>query len=391
MSDSTLLASQPLRVLQVLPGGRSYGGVEAMLLNYYRHIDRSLVQFDFLVHYSEEGVCDEEIRSLGGNIYYLNARKNWNIAAYIKELNKLFINHPEYKIIHGHMPGFAPIYFKVAERCGVPVRIAHSHVTGTEPTVKGFVLDKAIKQIKYVSNVHLACSRAAGSYMYGNDYAVLPNAIETQRFAYNPDARERLRKQIGIEGRLVVGNIGRLSPQKNQRFLIEAFAEIKRRCQDAVLLIAGTGELERDLHDCAADLGVEDSVYLLGQRTDVDELYSAFDVFVLPSLFEGFPVVLVEAQSNGCPCAASSEITDESAISNLVSFYPLNDGPEKWASYILEKVGKRDITQIESVVQQGFDITRAAGKLAKVYMHLASLSEMGQEPCSEDCNSILCG
>ncbi|WP_455138290.1 glycosyltransferase family 1 protein [Thermophilibacter sp.] len=390
MKGSVLSASKPQRILQVLPGGRSYGGVEAMLLNYYRHIDRSQVQFDFLVHYSEEGACDEEIRRLGGKIYYLNARKNWNIAAYINELRELFINHPEYKIIHGHMPGFAPIYFKVAERCGVPVRIAHSHVTGTEPTVKGFVLDKVIKQIKHVSNVHLACSRAAGSYMFGNDYALLPNAIETQRFAYNSDARARLRKQIGIEDRLVVGNIGRLSPQKNQRFLIEVFAEIKKKCQKAALLIAGAGELEHDLQNYAITLGMKDSVYFLGQRADVDELYSVFDVFVLPSLFEGFPVVLVEAQANGCPCVASSTITNESSISNLVSFMSLNDAPEKWASFILEKARRRDKAQITSVVQRGFDISRTAGKLAALYRHLISLSEMGREPSSEDCNSILC-
>ena len=160
--------NEPIRILQILPGGHICGGIEQFVMNYYRNIDRSKVQFDFLVHYDEKGYFDDEIKKMGGKIYYINSRKDKNIFKYILFLNKFFKEHKEYKIVHGHMPGFAPIYFFVAKLHGVKIRIAHSHVTATEKTLKGRVLKIISKLIKYFSNIYFACSSEAGEFMFKN-------------------------------------------------------------------------------------------------------------------------------------------------------------------------------------------------------------------------------
>ena len=213
---------QPIRILQVLRGGPICGGIENFVMNYYRHIDRERVQFDFLVHSQEKGYYDDEIKALGGRIYYLSLLDDKNVLKYIVDLFRFFRAHREYRIVHGQVRGFAPVYFTVAALCGVPGRISHSHASGVEPTMMGRVLDLMVRSIKFPSNVHWACSKQAGEYMYGGKAAfeVIPNAISTQRFCPDEARRRAVREELGISGRFVVGNIGRFCLQKNQKFLL---------------------------------------------------------------------------------------------------------------------------------------------------------------------------
>ncbi|MEY8420061.1 glycosyltransferase family 1 protein [Oscillospiraceae bacterium 44-5] len=358
---------QPIRILQVLRGGPICGGIENFVMNYYRHIDRERVQFDFLVHSKEKGYYDDEIKALGGRIYYLSLLDDKNVLKYIVDLFRFFRAHREYRIVHGQVRGFAPVYFTVAALCGVPGRISHSHASGVEPTMMGRVLDLMVRSIKFPSNVHWACSKQAGEYMYGGKAAfeVIPNAISTQRFCPDEVRRRAVREELGISGRFVVGNIGRFCLQKNQKFLLRIFKEVLQLRTEAVLLLIGEGKLEAELREEARRLDLEQFVLFVGTKSAIEDYYRAMDVFVLPSVFEGFPMVLVEAQACGVPCAASTEVTTEINLSGDVLFLPLRSSPRVWAEAVVEAEMGRDAVML--LRQHGYDIQQAAAALTAAY------------------------
>lgn len=362
---------KPIRILHILRGGRLCDGTVNFVLNYYRHIDRNRVQFDFLFNSLEKGYYDDEIQSLGGKTFYFGGREDMRLLRYIRELSCFFQAHPEYKIIHGHMPGFAPIYFAVAKKCGIPVRISHSHFTRTEPTIKGWFLDKMVRLIKYPSNVHWACSSAAGKYMYGTgqSFTIIPNAISAKRFFPNRAVRSELREQLGLSNKFVVGNVGRLCPQKNQKFLLQVFAKVKELRSDAVLFLIGEGELEQELRTEAEKLGLKGCVLLIGAKMEIENYYQAMDVFVLPSTSEGLGIVLLEAQACGIASVASTEVPEEADMTGKVAFLPLRGSIESWAEEIIAAPA-RQAGAAAALQKNGYDIECAAERLAERYERL---------------------
>lgn len=364
--------NEPLHVLHAVPDMNS-GGIENYIMNMYRGMDRSSIQFDFLVHHSQRAFFDDEIESLGGSIFRLPVLDDKNALHYMHALSQLFSEH-QWPIVHGHIASMAFFYLGAAERAGIPVRIAHSHGTSFLHTPKGYAKRMLFKGAKRHANVRLACSTEAGRYLFGDSpFYLAKNAIDSVRFSFNADARRRIRSGLGIgEETLVVGHVGRYNLQKNHSFLVNVFDEVGRLNEDSRLLLVGTGELEGDVRRQVFGLGIEDRVMFQNVTDEPEAFYSAMDVFVLPSLFEGLPLVGIEAQCNGLPCAFSSEITHEVAISDLAFFIDLRAGARSWAERIVDlgRNARRD-GYASAVADHGFDIARNNALMTQFYHAVA--------------------
>ena len=364
---------EPIRVLQenVI---MDPAGIESLLMNLYRHIDRSVIQFDFLLHRSEPGFFDEEIRNLGGKIFITERFNPLHHRKYLNSMADVLQQHPEYKIIHAHSElNYWPL--KVAKRCGVPVRIAHSHNARSTVNLKFFFLSYQKTVIKSAATDWFMCSSLAGEWSYGKKAVrdgkcvFLKNGIETQQYAYNEKIREQKRKELGLGDSFVVGHIGRFMQQKNHTFLIDIFAELKKMNPKARLLLVSEGRLLDEIKKKVSRLGLQDSVMFLGFRNDTNELMQAMDIFALPSLWEGLPFTLIEAQTAGLPCVISDVISDESIVTDLVRKEPLKESAEYWAKSIIdtyENYQRHDVSHL--VREAGFDIETSAKWLQEFYL-----------------------
>ena len=285
-----------IRILQCV-NDMHRAGLETMLMNYYRNIDREKIQFDFLTHRPQRSDYDDEIESLGGKIYYAPRLYPQNYPKYFKWMKQFFSEHPEYKIIHSHIDAMSYLPLKAAKKANIPVRIAHSHNTAIDRDFKYLLKTYFRFKLPKVANYYCACGKEAGEFLFpGKEYMYVPNAIEIDRFLFNENVRMKKRRELGIKDEIVIGHIGRMSYQKNHKYLIDVFAEILKKKNDSILLLIGVGEKLDDIKKYVEKLGLSEQVRFLGNRADVDELYQAMDVFVMPSLFEGLPVVGVEAQ-----------------------------------------------------------------------------------------------
>ena len=356
-----------IRVLHVFHD-MGNGGTEHFVMNYYRRIDRSLVQFDFLTSVEEPGFWDEEIRSLGGKIFHAypfgeNPIKNYHdIARIVRE------NH--YRIVHRHT-GSAFGYFdlRAARRGGADQLILHAHNTDAGKPI----VHQAAKLLLKIPCHHYSCSREAGRFLFGENecFSIIPNAIDTRRFSFQSVVRDRIRREIGIDNKLVIGHIGRFQRQKNHGRLVAIFAEIHKQRPDSILVCVGAGEKMEETKEITHRMGLDQSVLFLGQREDVPALLSAFDAFLLPSLYEGFPVVLVEAQSNGLKCFVSQEANPVSVnITGNVTFIPLPASDETWADTLLQSDLSRDPMALNRVKDAGYDIADATGALTQKYLDM---------------------
>lgn len=367
--------SEPIRVLHVLQRMEA-GGTQALLMNIYRNIDRKKVQFDFLVEYSTKQFYDDEIKELGGKIYYTTVREDYNIIKFNKDVKKVLIEN-NYKIIHVHTYSIGYFVLKIAEKCGVPVRIAHSHNNETVRDKK-YILKKILQKIYPIYATDLfACSEEAGKYLFGNkEFKVLNNAIDTSKFQYNEETRIKTREELGINNNFVVGHVGRLHEQKNQMFLIEIFNELLKVKPNAELLIIGNGPLESQLKEKCQELKIDDKIMFLGNRSDVADLYQAMDVFVLPSLFEGLGIVAVESQAAGTPILCSDKLPKEVEITELLKKKSLEDNAEEWAkeSIRLALVGKKRGNMKNEIINAGFDILSVANDLQQYYLEKYNMS-----------------
>ena len=363
--------TEPIRVAQVV-GKMVGGGVEAVVMNYYRHIDRSKVQFDFLVDADSTLVPREEIESLGGRVFEIPPYQH--VFEYQRELQRLF-KREGWKIVHSHINALSVFPLRAAKKAGVPVRIAHSHSTSG----RGEYAKNALKSVlKTQSNRYpthrFACSKFAGEWLFGNaaHFEVVYNAIDLDRFRFNVEARAEARADLGLVGnQFAIGHVGRFTAQKNHPFLIDVFTEVAKRRDDAVLLLVGTGEAGASVKALVDERGLTDRVKFLGQRSDVNRLYQAFDAFVLPSLYEGLCLVGVEAQVSGLPCLLSDAITREVDVTGECKFLSI-DSPVVWADEICSLSKKsdegRDSTCPGSFVH--YDIGQQADWLLRRYLQL---------------------
>ena len=357
-----------MRVLQVVTH-MERGGLETMLMNYYRHMDREKVQFDFLVHRGDRAAFDDEIESLGGRIYRLPRLVPWS-RSYLNALDGFFKDHPEYRIVHVHQDCLSAVILKAAAQNGVPVRIAHSHSASQDKNLKYPIKIWYKSSIPKYATQLFACGKEAGDWMFGGaPYLVLNNAIDTHAYVYSEETRRTVRNQLSLKDELVVGHVGRFNEPKNHPFLLEVFATLLSREPTAMLLLAGGGENMAKIQDKAQKLGIAERVRFLGVRSDVAELMQAMDVFVFPSLYEGLPVALVEAQASGLPCVISDKISRESIVTDgLVDVVPLADSVDAWAGTILEKRKLERTDRSAEIAAHGFDIKTEAVKLQEFYL-----------------------
>lgn len=359
----------PIRVLQVVTH-MERGGLESTLMNYYRHIDRERVQFDFLVHRQERAAFDDEIESLGGKLYRLPRLVPWS-EGYLAALNHFFDEHPEYKIVHVHQDCLSSVILRAAAQHNIPVRIAHSHSANQDKNLKYPIKLWYKRSIpKYTTNL-FACGKDAGDWMFGGAlFQIINNAIDVEAYAYNPTKRQEMRRQLGLENELTIGHVGRFNQPKNHPFLLDIFAALLKKESNAVLLLVGGGEGMSQIREKAQKLGIAEHVHFLGVRSDVADLMQAMDVFVFPSLYEGLPVTMVEAQAAGLPCIISDKIPPECILTEgLVDVMPLSASPEIWAEKILAKRAIPRIDRRAEIAAHDFDITTEAVKLQEFYIN----------------------
>lgn len=365
--------TQPIRVLNLFTI-MDRGGAETMVMNYYRHIDRRKVQFDFLVHRDRRGAYDDEIEALGGRIYRLCPIYPQNFARYKRELRAFFQAHPEYRIIHSHMSELGYFAFCEAERQGVPVRICHAHNAPHGFDLK-MIMRTYFKKRMMPHLTHLfMCGMESGRWLFGpqseDRFIMLNNAIDAAAYTYAPAKRTEVRRALGLADELTIGHVGRFNPQKNHPFLLEIFSALLKKEPTAVLLLVGGGEDMPKIQEKARALEITEHVRFLGVRSDVAELMQAMDVFVFPSLYEGLPVTMVEAQAAGLPCLISDKVPPECILTEgLVDVLPLSASPETWAEKILEKRELPRTDRRAEIAAHGFDITTEAVKLQEFYLN----------------------
>lgn len=366
---------EPVRVAQIM-GKWVGGGVESVVMNYYRYIDRTKIQFDFICDDDSTNIPYEEIEKLGGKVILIPPYQK--VFKYHNKLKKI-LKEGHYKIVHSHINTLSVFSLFAAKCAGVPVRIAHSHSTTNKKEKKKNLLKQLLRPFsKLFATDYMCCSELAGRWLFGDkeydkgNVYLLNNAIDLDKFKYNETLRKKKRKELGIkDDTLVIGHIGRFVAQKNHDYLIDIFNEIHKKNNNSVLLLAGQGPLMEEIKNKAKELNLDDSVKLLGQRNDANELYQAFDVFLLPSLYEGLPVVGVEAQAAGLLCYLSDDMTKETKVLDITKFMSLNNTPEEWADNILDDVKKyKRIDVSKEMTAKNFNIKEEVKRLEKYYLNL---------------------
>lgn len=368
-----------IRVLQVI-GAMDRGGAEAMIMNLYRVIDRRNVQFDFLVHEQRECDFDEEIRELGGKIYRLPRLNGLNYFSYRRLCRQFFAEHSEHPVVHGHIGSSAAIYLGEAKRAG-RVAIAHSHAQSFLKGVAKIGFNAFSYPTRYVADWFIGCSYEAGRDRFGEKvvegdrFFILNNGIDVELYRCNNALHEAAKRDMGLDGVPVVGHVGRFAPEKNHSFLLEAFAYFLKSYPSAVLMLIGRGPLEDDVKRRAREMGVIDSVRFMGVRNDVPDLLRAMDVFVFPSIKEGFSLAAAESQAAGLPVLLSMGVPEHAVITDKAKRIPLSMGAEKWAAAMRDAFesasGKPRVDCVDQVRAHGFDVRDTADRLLRFYVQLA--------------------
>ena len=358
--------SEAKRILQVVTH-MNRGGLETMLMNYYRRIDRKCVQFDFLTPRQGEKDYDAEIRALGGRIYHVPP-VNPLSGGYYRELDRFFTQHPEYRVVHSHLDCMSAFVLRTAQRHGVPVRLAHSHSSNQDRDWKYPIKLWAKRQIPAAATDLFACSRAAGEWMYGGaEFRVLPNAVDANAFHFNASLRREVRAELGLDDALVLGHVGRFDRVKNHGFLLDIFAAAEHMEPRSRLMLVGDGDERAAVEDRARELGLEKKVLFLGLRSDVSRLLQAMDVFILPSLYEGLSLAAVEAQAAGLPCLVSDTLPEEAVLTDRVQRLALTD-PGRWARLALRAAGTERQDTRQAICAAGFDIAENTRWLEGFYL-----------------------
>ena len=371
------MSTEPIRVLNLFTI-MNRGGAETMVMNYYRNIDRSKVQYDFMVHRQERGAYDDEIESLGGKIFRMPPVRPWSAHEYRKTVRAFYAEHPEYRIIHSHMSELGYYDFQEAEKAGVPVRICHAHNRPYGIDLKSPVRWYYKTMMRPNITDLFTCGEASAEWLFGQKnrsrFVQLNNAIDAQQYAYCPQARRRMRQTLDIaEDQLVIGHVGRYDPQKNHKFIIDIFRAVREQNSKAILLLVGNDSDDggKEIHQKVEQLGLTQWVRFLGIRSDVADVMQAMDVFLFPSLFEGFGIVALEAQASGLSALVSEKIPAECMVTNLIQREMLKNSAEQWAKEVLELAKTPRLNTYDEIKAAGFDIVENAKWLQEFYLQAA--------------------
>ena len=360
---------EKIRVLQI--GMYDHiGGIETYLMNYYRNINKNMIQFDFINMYNH--LCFEtEIKELGGRIYNVCNVKN-NPIKYCIELYNILINE-NYKIVHINMLSAANILpILISKLAKIPNIIIHSHNSNIPKGMIRKILHLINKNIiNKLATIFWACSETAGKWLFGNKvkFEIINNAISIREFKYDEKIRENIRKKLKLENKFVIGHVGRFSEQKNHIYIIKVFQELLKKENNAILLLVGSGGLLEKFEKMTKEMRIDKKIMFIGEKNNIEKYYQAMDIFILPSQFEGFPVVGIEAQVNGLPCIFSNTITKEIKCNKNIEFIGISDKEIRiWTDTILKmkKSGRNfDLSNIKK-----YDIKQEAVKLQEKYMKM---------------------
>lgn len=357
-----------IRILHVVTYmGR--GGLENMIMNYYRKIDRSKIQFDFLVHRDFQADFDSEIINLGGNIYHMPVLNPFS-KSYFAALEEFFSTH-HYDIVHSHLDCMSAYPLKIAKKYNVPVRIAHSHNKNQDKDLKYPIKIWSKKKISKYATHLFACGQEAGKWMFnGAKFKILNNAIDAEKYKYNNEIRNEVRNELTLsESDFIVGHVGRFNPQKNHEFIIEIFNLLSKKNSHTKLILVGTGDGEETIKSKVKQYGLDEKVLFLGNRCDVNRVLQAMDVFLFPSIYEGLPLSIVEAQASGLPCVISDNVPIECKVTDLVEVMKLNDDLEKWVQLLISKENQPRTNTLKDIQTSGFDVTENVAQLESFYIN----------------------
>lgn len=360
---------KPIRVLQIVTSMRM-GGIESFLMSHYRCIDRTQVQFDFLKHRDSHDLFDDEILSLGGHIYSVPRINPLRQCRYDREVRRFFQIHNTYKIVHSHLNTFSAFPLKIAKEAGVPVCISHAHTVmkGLDFRTPFRLYTKAVLPRYYTDA--FACSEAAGEWMFrGRPYQLWPNPIDTRLFTPNAGVRKELREQMHLQNAYVIGMVANFRPVKNHPFILRVFAALCKEEPNAVLLLVGDGSTKAAVQKLAKDLQIADKVIFTGVCTDTERLLQVMDVFVLPSVSEGFSISVLEAESVGLPCVVSSGVPrDVKLFSEMqTTFLDISD-VEPWVRQILALKNYTKKSWAHEIQKTPYDVQNSAEKLMNFYL-----------------------
>lgn len=366
--------SKVIRILHVI-GIMNRGGAETMIMNLYRNVDRTKVQFDFVENTSEKAIFDDEKLALGGRIYNCPHYNGKNHFEYKKWWNDFFKEHKgEYKIIHGHLGSTASIYLKIAKKYGL-CTIAHSHNTIMKKDLNNLIYKVYSYPTRFIADYFFTCSYVAGVSRFGKKIAndsnrcyLLKNSVETKKFLYDKDVRDQVRKEFDVQDKIVIGHVGRFNVQKNHVFLIDIFKKIYEKNKNTVLFLLGDGEEKEKILEKVKNLDLVDCVRFLGVRNDVNKIMQCMDVMLFPSLFEGLPVTIIEAQASSLPCVLSDTITKECKIIENVEFLSLKTDVDTWSNVTLKMSKLPRYDSSNDIIKSGYDIEQNAIWLQNFYI-----------------------
>lgn len=362
-----------IRVLQIV-GGMDRAGAETMLMNLYRKIDRTQIQFDFLYFLDKKCDYDSEITALGGLIYRISEH---NLLKRYRAMLNFYREHPEYKIVHSHTLFNNGINLFAAKHAGVKYRIAHSHSTADDNTsVTGKLYQHFSRlMIRSCATSYIACGKEAASFLFPwkKNVILLPNSVDVSYWAkIGEKYADYITEQFGFVGLKII-QVGRLQPVKNHKFTIQLAEFMMGKGVQFKIFIIGQGQLEAELEQEVKEKGLDDVISFLGLRTDIPELMAGADVMLMPSLYEGFPVVLVESQATGLRTIVSDRISDEVDLGvGLVDFLNLKAPLSDWANSLQHKPNLYTALpqRIDILSEKGFDINKNVEKVSQLYLSL---------------------
>lgn len=367
---------EPVRILHMI-GSLNIGGSQTMIMNIYRNIDREKIQFDFVLDEPDETYFAKEIEFLGGKIFVMPKLKNVNIREVRRAWAMFWKEHPEYRVLHSHVRSYASIYLPVARKYGIRT-IIHSHSISNGKGIQAIVKSVLQYPLRYCADYFFSCSLEAGKWLYGKkivnkrEHIIMKNAIDTRKYLFNPEVRNRVRRELNIEDKIAYIHVGRFHPAKNHMFLLEIFCEIYKRQRESILILIGDGELKDQIIKKIEELDIQENVLLLGNRDDVNELLQGSDCFLFPSLWEGLGVAAIEAQAADLPCVLSEGIPKDVALSDRCIFVSL-DNKDAWIENALNIEFSRNDT-FQKIEKAGYDILSTAEQLQKFYIEISQIS-----------------
>lgn len=354
------------------------GGIESLIMNLYRNIDREKIQFHFAVHSKEKGHFDDEIKRLGGELYYFPLRRHEPIE-FMKAWQSFWVeNYNKYVAFHFHTPTLANIYaLKMAKKHGVRKIIVHAHNTHAQKGKLQIIHDIVHKyhrnKISKYATKFYACSTPAAQWVFGEknlndiDVELFNNGVDLSKFSYDEKVREKYRRTFDVENQIVIGHVGRFAHAKNHEFLIDIFYEINKLESNSVLFLVGEGELISKIKNRVNQYGLNNNVRFLGIREDISELLMSMDLFLFPSLYEGLPVTLIEAQASGISILASDKIAKEVKLVETLKFMDIEESPKTWANKCIELSRSKREKLDDDIKAAGYDILHSV-KIYEKYL-----------------------